>query len=70
MRGQPSNEQWSELHRHADLTPIHSEDEMEDISSKTPAQESELARVILSFLFRTIFCARLFETVKMKKFKI
>lgn len=50
MRGQPSNEQWSclSLHNHADLTPFHSEDEMEDISSKTPVQESELARLLLT----------------------
>lgn len=45
MKGQPSNEQWLRLHNNGDLTPFHSEDEMEDISSKTPSQESELARV-------------------------
>ena len=51
MKGQPSNEQWSGLHNNGDLTPFHSEDEMEDISSKIPSQESELARVSVLSLF-------------------
>lgn len=34
-------------HRTDPLTPLPSEDEMEDICSKAPHQESELARVII-----------------------
>ncbi|GIY63269.1 hypothetical protein CDAR_272211 [Caerostris darwini] len=36
------------LRHHIDLTPFHSEDEMEDINSKVPVQESELARLLLT----------------------
>lgn len=44
---QPFSEGWRGPH-HADLTPFHSEDEMEDISSKASAQGSELARLLLT----------------------
>ncbi|GFT09450.1 hypothetical protein NPIL_8991 [Nephila pilipes] len=37
-----------EIRHNGDLTPFHSEDEMEDISSKVPPQESELARLLLT----------------------
>ncbi|GFX05527.1 krueppel-like factor 11 [Trichonephila clavipes] len=37
-----------ELRHNGDLTPFHSEDEMEDINSKVPPQESELARLLLT----------------------
>ncbi|KFM61468.1 Krueppel-like factor 11, partial [Stegodyphus mimosarum] len=54
MSGQQSKEQFCEspnsknLRHHVDLTPFQSEDEMEDINSKAPAQESELARLLLT----------------------
>ncbi|GBM53476.1 Krueppel-like factor 11 [Araneus ventricosus] len=38
----------SRVLHHVDLTPSPSEDEMEDISSRAPAQESELARLLLT----------------------
>ncbi|CAL1272082.1 unnamed protein product, partial [Larinioides sclopetarius] len=38
----------SRIQHHVDLTPSPSEDEMEDISSKAPVQESELARLLLT----------------------
>ncbi|XP_042903844.1 Kruppel-like factor 3 [Parasteatoda tepidariorum] len=38
----------TEQQHHGNLTPSHSEDELEDITPKTPLQESELARLLLT----------------------
>lgn len=45
MSGQQSRHHVLEYRHRADLTPLPSEDEMEDICSKAPHQDSELARV-------------------------
>lgn len=50
MSGQQPRQHFTELseipQHHGDLTPFHSEDEMEDINSKAPVYESELARLL------------------------